>query len=621
MNLEKLSQLGSAEWIPLWSWLASTTVKGVMLLALTFGLAWLLRQRSAANRHLVWTGGMAALSFLLLSSWFLPDWSVGAAVMPRWTTFAAPVTGTALFTDADSAGTTTVAGPAIVSLTTSPAGLDPRLVLIIVWALGAALLLLRLLRDLLASRRLVQTASPVPADSSLFATLRSLAEGARVRVPSLRWGRSGMGPFTSGILHPVIVVPADLERLPSAQQRAVLAHELAHVRRHDCATQVLARIVCAVQWMNPLAWWAESRMRVEREITADDSVVGSGAPATDYAELLVGLASSAVDQRGGAITIAMASPSRLGERIGRLLDNRRRRDGLARKSWIASLVVAAAIGAPLGCLRSDDAGTGAPLVYRIDDPRPDEVAKVAQTRLVQAGWSDLDVRQEGRRLTVAIPGGQDSQDTHAVRDRIRTALSSERSLSLAVAFTESPLDEALERAAASLPGLEATTEVWSHQGTELRERYWQGTPSALQALVARAVPSGSQAGAAAEVLLDHKADDRARTLVIDPATRIALRGTRAEVTRDETGKPMLALTFGPDEAGAIERLTSQPMHLGRRLVLLLGPDQVLAAPTLQAPMRGKARLTFGAQDTEAAIVQLADEINGRLRGRLQLATP
>ena len=90
-----------------------------------------------------------------------------------------------------------------------------------------------------------------------------------------------------GVLRPKIVFPARLwERVTRDELQAVLAHELAHVRRRDNLAAIFTRVVRCAFWFHPLLWLAEAQLQCERECACDDDAIGSGVDQTIYLSTL-----------------------------------------------------------------------------------------------------------------------------------------------------------------------------------------------------------------------------------------------------------------------------------------------------------------------------------------------
>ena len=115
-------------------------------------------------------------------------------------------------------------------------------------------------------------------------------------------------------------------------------HELAHVQRFDCLTQIVGQLARALHWSNPLAWLAVRGLRREQEQACDDRVLHSGLPPTDYAAHLLAVASQKHRLFAPAIGLAMARNSRIERRLASILDARSNRRSLSRAQ--ASLVAA-----------------------------------------------------------------------------------------------------------------------------------------------------------------------------------------------------------------------------------------------------------------------------------------
>jgi beta-lactamase regulating signal transducer with metallopeptidase domain len=189
--------------------------------------------------------------------------------------------------------------------------------------------------------------------------------GVRRRV-QLRQCESALAPLTWGALWPVLLVPFEADDWPDERRRLVLLHELAHVRRWDWLTQLVAHLACAVYWFNPLIWLAARQMRIERERACDDIVLASGARASDYARELLALAAGLSDsQMSTLVAVPMARRGALNDRLQGILDSRRSRAALNRAAVCLGAALTAAALAPLAMLqaaapKSKDAETAEP---------------------------------------------------------------------------------------------------------------------------------------------------------------------------------------------------------------------------------------------------------------------
>ena len=222
---------------------------------------------------------------------------------------------------------------------------------LIIWIAGALVALLPFLIAMLRVATLTRNARPVTGGrwKHLIESTPAISHLApRVRI--LESSDASM-PMTWGFVRPVLLIPAGTASWPDWKCRNILLHELAHVERRDCLTQLLAQIACAVYWFNPLAWMAAHRMRIERELACDDCVIAAGAPASDYASNLLEVARSL---RAPSFTshsaIAMARPSQLSGRLLAVLDAHRNRSGVSPRVFAAASFSAAILVVVLASL-------------------------------------------------------------------------------------------------------------------------------------------------------------------------------------------------------------------------------------------------------------------------------
>jgi bla regulator protein BlaR1 len=95
-------------------------------------------------------------------------------------------------------------------------------------------------------------------------------------------------PGVFGVFRPVLMLPEGIfDRLTAAQLKAVIEHELCHVRHRDNFVAALHMLVETVFWFHPLVWWIGGRMVEERELGCDEEVLSSGGEARVYAEAIL----------------------------------------------------------------------------------------------------------------------------------------------------------------------------------------------------------------------------------------------------------------------------------------------------------------------------------------------
>lgn len=138
------------------------------------------------------------------------------------------------------------------------------------WLLGTTLMLIRTASSLIATRALLRTPA-LPDHHPLTDTLRTLAARMRLTGP-IRLAESDRvsTPCVAGLLRPVILLPITaLTNLDESQLRAILAHELAHIRRKDLLVALLQRIIESILFFNPAALWLGRQLRIEREACCD----------------------------------------------------------------------------------------------------------------------------------------------------------------------------------------------------------------------------------------------------------------------------------------------------------------------------------------------------------------
>ena len=334
------------------SFLMGSALKSTAILGLAWVVSRILRGRSAASRHLVWTAAAAGVIALPVLSLALPAMRMPGAGLLAYSTNAM-FRAVAVQTEQPASAAQTVSrrpeAPA-----GRPTGSPPdwRGWLMLAWAAGLAAALAQTMAAFASVWRIRRSAKPF-IDRGLCDELsRSLGidQPAEVLVSA-----AGSMPMTFGILRPAVFLPSDSADWSGERRRVVLLHELAHIRRGDVATHLLARLALILHWWNPLAWTAWREFLKERERATDDLVLQAGARASEYAGHLLEVARSMNTAPAiGWAAVAMARRSQLEGRLVAILDERVNRHAPGRAAALAAVVVAAGLVAPLAAVRAQD---------------------------------------------------------------------------------------------------------------------------------------------------------------------------------------------------------------------------------------------------------------------------
>jgi beta-lactamase regulating signal transducer with metallopeptidase domain len=279
----------------------------------------------------------------------------------------------------------TLSSASVTPAKTSVVAPDPRLefarvagrmlpALVTLWILGVALCSLRLLREWLGARRLVARGVPAPAafqdvarrlgDALGVRTIVRLLESSAVTVPSV-----------IGFVRPAILLPASsLTGLTPAQLEMILAHELAHIRRHDFLVNLLQAVVETLLFYHPAVWWISRRVRAERENCCDDLAVAVCGNPLQYARALTRLE----ELRAEGLALAMsADGGSLLERVRRIAGGASpsRGPGLRGTAALSAFVVLALASIALPALgrRGAEPAHAVKAVQAIAAPAPHEV--------------------------------------------------------------------------------------------------------------------------------------------------------------------------------------------------------------------------------------------------------
>ena len=241
------------------------------------------RPERATTRYAIGVGTLAAMlvacvaTFVMLSSGLPERDRPTAAIIGALPELKASVDETVFDTNGIRREQTTIAtnSPAqVASWRPVPIGPTATFVLVLSWGIGVLALSLRLLGGWLLTRGLTRHAVS-GVSPAIVAAAGVIAERLALRraVAILESGAVAV-PTLVGWVKPVVLLPAAaLSGLAPEQLEAILAHELAHVRRHDYLVNLLQSAVETLLFYHPATWWVSAEVRAEREHCCDDLAV------------------------------------------------------------------------------------------------------------------------------------------------------------------------------------------------------------------------------------------------------------------------------------------------------------------------------------------------------------
>lgn len=603
--------------------------KAALLLALVTALAFALRRAAASTRHLVWTVGAAAALLVSAMAPVVPEWSVARVAAPaRFGMQAIFGSGAAVTSGGAAAGVVPAATAASVAegaAAAGGAGTPSALAavaagVVIVWAVLAALLLGRVVLALLRARRLVRRWSWPLVDQRWASERDAVAArlGLRPGIPLLMSSRV-KGPATTGVLRPVIVLPEGAEAWDEPRRLATLAHELAHVQRRDCLSQLVAEIARALHWFNPLAWLAARRMRKEREVACDDVVLLLGqVKPSSYAGHLMSLLPAPRTGARRPMTAAMAAGcSDLAGRLEGVLDGGRARQALRRRAVVAAALAGLAGAIPLGCIHRDPAAGGDPgnavrLIYETSTPATAaRAATVVAARLEAAGIDDARVTAAGRQLSVALA----RQPAALGAARLRALIEQPGKIELAVidpgdAFAAQLLDHAAADPRARALDLKVLPEVWKTEvdGPQHHARFLTGGRPALEQYLA-GLAWRFPLPPAVKIAYEHLGEGQPWRAVFVDAARSMVLGlvVSAEVVTLDDSMRGVELVLREEDARRIATLTSA--HVGKPMAISFEEGVIASSPVIRSPIL-EGRVMISVRAAEAEVRQLAAGFRG-----------
>jgi ankyrin repeat protein/beta-lactamase regulating signal transducer with metallopeptidase domain len=292
----------------------------IILVVVVAAVSWLLRNRSAHIRYLLW--------LIVLAKCLIPPlFAMPIAVLPQKTP-TLPISF--------------IATPSVEMFTHEPAvrqsehpvtnvqpekqrrtiKLSTNQIVALIWMAGIVIFsFVAIIKALRTNHWLKEQRRALPAKLKTDIEESLVALNPK-SLPKL-WLLNGIGqPFVWGLLRGDIYLPTDFTKLKDSKQRKdILGHEISHVLRFDAAVNMLQVIAQAIFWFHPFVWWANRKIRAEREKCCDEMAIARmGAIPKDYSKAIVNILVSEHKSTRPVPSLAVAGPVKnIEERIKTML--------------------------------------------------------------------------------------------------------------------------------------------------------------------------------------------------------------------------------------------------------------------------------------------------------------
>lgn len=219
--------------------------------------------------------------------------------------------------------------------------------IVVSWLIGVALFSTRLLCGWIGVLRLKRRAMQAP--DWLEDRAHQLARLMNLACPPLRLSTTVPDAIAVGFLKPMILLPvAWVTEVPVNMLEAIIAHELAHIRRRDLWVNLFQRIVESLFFYHPAVWWLSHRIRTERELCSDQLAVEILQSPIQYAETLEYVARLSHSPRHVSLAVSIGGTRSI--LLSRVINVLRRPEGSS-LDWVAGAIPLVMI-ATVWCLAS-----------------------------------------------------------------------------------------------------------------------------------------------------------------------------------------------------------------------------------------------------------------------------